>query len=584
MRRLTMARRGLAGAVAAVIASVALAMGSASVATAAPVDGGTISGRMVTASGDTVPGIVQARLADGTGGYRSAAVQQDGSYELPVPAGSYLVQFVPESDYVTEAAPYGFARAWFPNAQTPADAQTVVVNPNSDTLFVDSALVAAGRVSGTVAGPDPEYWILFSTGGTPPVDPGVDAQLAYAGGDKSWDYRIAPGTYFPVVYAADPETHDATYPLAVLGRIEVTSGGLVSGVDATLQQSGSLDAYIQLPDGSPYANVDVWIGTQQGSGRLGREVTTDSSGHAVFTHLQPGIWDMSVLSDLDTPYAPLFVRGLVVAGGLASDITSAVGDPLPPGATATPSTRTADGVLLVDRGPLTLTVPDAIDLEGVSYIVSDDTEGPAPLTGDFTQDASGAWTATIDLSGTVGKTSIGLTQEFDLGLTAQTIMPVAIPLAVAETDLIAANRGDVQTPSTATAGTTTTISGLSAGGWYYAWWFSSPTAGGWMQADASGTLIAVVPASLAAGDHTVALVSELRQIAGWAPVTVLAAGGGGGGGGGSSSGGGSGSGSVQLAATGSAAYVAGGIALALLVAGAVVVLVRRRATRSEARR
>lgn len=578
--------RGLAGAVAAAIASVALVVGSASVATAVPTDSGTISGRMVTASGDPVPGIVQARLADGTGGYRSAAVQGDGSYELPAPAGSYLVQFVPDSDYVTEAAPFGFARAWYPNAPTPADAQTVVVNAHSDTLFVDSALVAAGKVSGTVAGPDPEYWILFSTGGTPPVDPGADEQLAYAGGDKTWDYRIAPGSYLPVVYAADPETHEATYPLLVLDRIEVTSGGQVSGVDATLQQSGSLDAIIQLPDGRPYANVDVWIGTQQGSGRLGREVTTDSSGHAVFTHLQPGTWDMSVLSDFDSPYAPLFVRGLLVAGGMASDITSAVGDPLPPGATASPATRTSDGVLLVDRGPLTLTLPDSIDLEGVSYIVSDDTEGPAPLTGDFTQDASGTWTATIDLSGTVGKTSIAFTQEFDLGLTAQTIMPVAVPLAVADTDLIAANRGDVQTAATATAGTATTISGLTADAWYFAWWFSSPTAGGWLQADASGAVTAIVPASLAAGDHTVALVSEQRQIVGWAPVAVLAAGGGGGGGsasGGAGSGG-SGSGSGQLAATGSAAYVAGGIAVTLLVAGAIVVLVRRRVVRSEARR
>lgn len=575
--------RGLAAAVAAVIASVALVAGSASVASAAPTDDGTISGRMVTASGDPVPGVVQARLADGTGGFRSAAVQGDGSYELPVPAGSYLVQFVPDDD-ATEAAPFGFARAWYPDAPTPADAQTVVVNPNSDTLFVDSALVPAGRVSGTVAGPDPEYWILFSTGGTPPVDPGADEMLAYAGGDKTWDYRIAPGSFTPVVYAADPETHEATYPLLVLDRIEVTSGGQVSDVDATLQQSGSLEAYIQLPDGSPYADVDVWIGTQHGSARLGREATTDSSGRAVFTHLQPGTWDMSVLSDFDTPYAPLFVRGLVVAPGMASDITSAVGDPLPPGAAATPATCTSDGVLLVDRGPLTLTVPDGIDLEGVSYIVSDDTEGPAPLTGDFTQDASGTWTATIDLSSTVGKTSIGLTQEFDLGLTAQTIMPVAVPLAVAETDLIAANRGDVQTAATVTAGATTTLTGLSPDAWYYAWWFSSPTAGGWMQADATGTITATVPASLAAGEHTVALVNELRQIVGWAPVTVLAAGGGGGGGGGSASGGGSGSGTSQLAATGSAASVAGGIAVVLLAAGALVVLVRRRCARSEARR
>jgi LPXTG-motif cell wall-anchored protein len=570
----TWARRIALGTVAMLTGS-ALALGGITAASAAVPDAGTISGRMLSDTGAVVPGTVFAYGIDDSD-FGFAGVQSDGSYTISVAPGSYRVLFVSDDEVLTEAAPYGYPTTFYPNAQRPADAVPVVVNPNSDTLFVNSALQPAARVSGSVSGPDREYWVLLFAGGQPPVNPtDDDGRLAYVSPDThTWDATVAAGTYSAVVYAADPENHEATYPLAYIGvdgTVTAVSGQATDGQDVTLDQSGSLEVTLQKPDGSPYADADITLSANQAAGRMTRTATTDADGHAVFIGLQPGFWDMSVLSDIDSPWAPLFVRGILVAAGYGSDITSAVGDPLPPGATATPSTRTDDGLLLLDRGLVTFTVKDAIDLEGVSYIVSDDTEGPATLTGSFTQDESGTWTATVDLSGTVGKTSIGITQEFFFGLTAQTIMPVAIPLAVSETDLIAANRGDVQAPATVTAGAATTITGLEAGQWYYAWWFSSPTAGGWMQADASGAITAIVPSSLGAGDHTVALVNQFWTIVGWAPVEVLASGGSGGGGAG-----GSGSGTSQLAATGSDALGAGGLAALLLAAGAAVILVRRR--------
>ncbi|WP_243226804.1 fibronectin type III domain-containing protein [Microbacterium sp. CIAB417] len=94
------------------------------------------------------------------------------------------------------------------------------------------------------------------------------------------------------------------------------------------------------------------------------------------------------------------------------------------------------------------------------------------------------------------------------------------PVAPSESGLNDANRGDLGLDlSRVPAGGTLTLSGLVPGQQYDVWFFSTPTYAGSHTADAQGKIVVKVPASLAAGTHTVVVTSSGTVVA-WRTLTV----------------------------------------------------------------
>lgn len=538
----------------------------ASAASADPA-GGVISGRMASALAQTpLPGDVVVHAADGGAIVAAVATDEQGRYSVPVAAGTYTVQFRPS--FVQDAeAPYGYPPTYYLDAVHASGALPITVADGA-AVQADGRLKAAGALMGNVTGATGRFALaLVEAGAEPPTDPFDGEHFAVeAQEDGGYVLPGAAGSYQLALYRYADGWGFAG--LARSGASFVVESGQPEIVDVFAGETGSVQAALRDPSGAVVADVPVTLRSPDGVVRIQSE--TDDAGEVVFDGLEPDDWQLSVLPD-DDRFAPLWVRGIELDEGETVAVPLTLGDPLPDGATATPSVRTADGVLLLDKGPLLITVPGADDLVGVDYVLSDFQVGVEALTGELVRGDDGTWSTTVDVTPLEGKVTIGLVLHRSAGWTEQTVAPAAEPRAVDAAELTDASRGAVTTPATATAGAETTISGLAAGEWYYTWWFSSPTAGGWVQADASGTATAVVPAVLGVGSHSVALLDRIAEFAGWAPVAVVAANGGGGGGGsgggGSAGGGGSG---TQLAATGAGA--SGGIPPSGLGVGALVLV------------
>ncbi|WP_378148585.1 collagen binding domain-containing protein [Cnuibacter sp. UC19_7] len=557
-------------AVLALAATAGLVLGGATVGvTAASADptGGVISGRMASALAQTpIPGDVVVSTADSRTIVAAVTTDGQGRYSIPVEAGAYIVQFRPSLVQDAEA-PYGYPPTFYPDAVHASGAVPIAV-ADGGTVQVDGRLKAAGALMGNVTGATGRFaLVLVEAGQDPPADPFDGEHFAVeAQDDGGYVLPGAAGSYQLAVYRyADGW---GFVSLARSGASFVVESGQPEIVDVYAGETGSIQAELRDPSGAVVADMPVTLRSPDGVVRIQSE--TDEAGEVVFDGLEPDDWQLAVLPD-DDRYSPLWVRDVGVDAGETVTVSLTLGDPLPAGATAAPSIRTADNVLLLDKGPLLITVPGADDLVGVDYILSDFQVGVEALTGALERGDDGTWSATVDVTPLEGKVTIGLVLHRSEGWTEQTVAPAAEPRAVDAAELTDASRGAITTPATATAGAETTISGLSAGEWYYTWWFSSPTAGGWVQADASGTATAVVPADLGAGPHSVAVLDRIAEFAGWAPVSVVAANGGDG-----SGAGGAGSAGAQLAATGLGAASgmpplwAGAGALMLVLGGAVL--------------
>ncbi len=113
-------------------------------------------------------------------------------------------------------------------------------------------------------------------------------------------------------------------------------------------------------------------------------------------------------------------------------------------------------------------------------------------------------------------------------------------------------------------GRTVTVSGLPAGEWHYLYAYSTPTALGWAQSSAAGSVTVALPDSLAAGAHRIAVLDAEGTLVGWTEVTIAA---------------GPAAAPGALPATGGNTAMLwgfGALGAALLAAGGVLVIARRR--------
>lgn len=479
---------------------------------------GSIQGRLVNATGVAVAGQVTAASGDVS---RTATAEADGSYEIDgLAPGSYTVRFEP-SDAAAVHAPFGYVDAWFPNVRHPDDATRVVVNAGSDTLFVDSALTAASRVSGRVGGAPGDYVVALVDRPAPenPLD-----GLTYASrtaSDGSFEFRASAfDDYQLLVYRASGDEW-LPYYVDLDGEFDLEVGSAQDVEVFSLQAipaPGALDFFLQLPDGSPAAGFEA-TAFRTGGGGISRTATTDANGRAHFDELPPGTWNVTV-NEVDRVYPPLFVRGMLVVSGRTSDLTSSLAGPLPNDMTATPGNATADLRLLLDRKGTRLEMSDEDGLEGVSWVLEDDDSGDA-RRGEFGYSPANGWTADVPTDAVVGTGELGITLTYELGLTELTIADVVVPAVRDSSSLTPQTEGVIDAPARVEATQAFDVTGVRAGEWYEVVFFSDAVSVGWVQAEDSGVLRVAAPGGLS-GSHRIALWSVDGELLGWDALEVYA--------------------------------------------------------------
>jgi hypothetical protein len=256
------------------IALLAVMFVGLSASPAAAVGTGTISGTVTNAAGGApLSGVCVGAYAPGADVtlLSNVATAADGTYTIPaVPVGNVIVRFdgyglCPggvESDFVQQ---------WNNNQPTDATANTVAVTDSTDTPGVSAALVAGGKITGTVTA---------SSGGAPlnhicvaAYIPGVDELLISAtstvangtytltgvptGGVhvQFWTTGFCPGGV-AASFAPQWWNGQATADTATI--VNVSAGGTQSNINAALLASGSFSGTVTaFSGGAPLQGICV---------------------------------------------------------------------------------------------------------------------------------------------------------------------------------------------------------------------------------------------------------------------------------------------------------------------------------------
>ncbi|MFG6446376.1 carboxypeptidase regulatory-like domain-containing protein [Microbacterium sp. P07] len=290
-------RKAAALLVSAVVAGSFFSPTGVAVATAAEPGTGRILGRLASETGEPVAGDVVA-IDESTGQAYSATAQSNGAYAITgVPAGRYAVLFRP-SEAAMPGAPYGYVDAWYPNARRGDGAARVIVDVGTETLAVDSALCAAGRVTGVLAGIPGTYAVALLDEPTP-VDP-FDGDTLVAELDAAGEFalRAPAGGYELLVYRRSG--HD-WHPYAVAEtRVEVESRSPVGIPVIAAPAAGAAELVLRDDDGGLAVEADVIL-RNTGSSRVERDGLTDDAGRVVFEGLASGTYTVAVNGVERTP-------------------------------------------------------------------------------------------------------------------------------------------------------------------------------------------------------------------------------------------------------------------------------------------
>lgn len=287
-------RRAAALFASAVVAGSFLAPAAA---VAAEPGTGRILGRLASDTGQAVAGDVVA-IDESTGqAYRTTA-RSDGGYAISdVPAGRYAVLFRP-SEIALPDAPFGYVEAWFPNVRRGDDATRVIVDAGAETLAVDAALTAAGRVTGAISGADGRYAVALLNEPTP-VDPfDGDTLVVESEPTGRFALRAPAGRYELLVYRRSG--HDwLPYALAE-ETVELSSRSDVEVTPVVVPAAGAVELLLCAEDGAFAAEADVTL-ARQGCVRVERDGLTDHTGRVLFEGLAPGRYAVAVDGVARTP-------------------------------------------------------------------------------------------------------------------------------------------------------------------------------------------------------------------------------------------------------------------------------------------
>jgi hypothetical protein len=271
---------------------------------------------------------------DGSGYWRSLAstsTNSNGSYSLGgLAAGTYRVGFDDyNGNYLTE---------YYNNVSSVGSAHDITVAAAATVSGIDASLATAGRITGTVTGPD---------GSSPLEDIQVRAYQWYDDGDGSgyWDYTVTSYTSTDGSYSLSgldagsyrlrffdsngnyfTEFYNNASTVDAANDITVAASATVSGIHASLAAAGRITGTVTGPDGSsPLEDIDVsvyyWYNNGDGSGywRYLASTSTNSSGSYSLGGLAGGTYRVG-FDDYNGNYLSEYYNN-VSSVGSANDIT-----------------------------------------------------------------------------------------------------------------------------------------------------------------------------------------------------------------------------------------------------------------------
>ncbi|HQN95326.1 MAG TPA: carboxypeptidase-like regulatory domain-containing protein [Thermoanaerobaculales bacterium] len=302
---------------------------------------GSISGTVVDqATGEEIG--VEVAVYDQAGHYVDSAYSGSGGYRVPGLAdGTYFVVIAGSywAGYLEEL--YDNLPCWEgpPEGCDPTSGAPVVAAAGNPTTGIDFALLRRGEITGTVldaGGASPGY------GSVRVVNAAGDEVASAYWSEYAPTYTasgLAPGSY--VVIADSDSSHrdevwqdlpcDGEYPEhcshAAGTLVELPVGGVVSGIDFTLDRLGAMQGVVlDQTSGEPLEYVDVAVYNVSGS-RLG-SVFTSSSGEWEWSGAWPGVF-FAVTDDESPSHFDQLFNGIPCPGGPGVGCTPGAGTPIP---------------------------------------------------------------------------------------------------------------------------------------------------------------------------------------------------------------------------------------------------------------
>jgi len=283
-----MARRAGATAIGAgaVVAVLTLTVGPPS-ASAAPVDAGSISGRVVTTTGVPLGGICVG-VTNGPG----TTTGPDGAYVVDgIEPGDHTVLFVdctPTPIYVA---------SWYHGHTQQEQADPVTVAAGADVPLADMTLEGGVAVAGRVTDGSgvPLAGINVNVNPFDGPGPSAGAQTAPDGTYRTGPlpggrYRAQfsdPGNAWATQYWPSAPTFNGATPLV----LDLVAGNEHGGVDATLTAAATITGIVTDQTGAPLADVCVNPNTpeQNGFSGVGQSSRTAADGTYSLTGLPGGV-------------------------------------------------------------------------------------------------------------------------------------------------------------------------------------------------------------------------------------------------------------------------------------------------------
>ena len=176
-------------------------------------------------------------------------VEETGRYQLGIPPGEYVVQFLdPARVYVTQ---------YYQGHTILEESNLVTVKAKTFRAKVNAAMVVGGKIGGAVtaaAGGAPLEGLLACAVG---VTTGANFGCAETGSGGSYQIKaLASGTY--EVFFLVPPLPGFNYLDAPVAGVKVLAGATTSGVNSALPAGGEIEGKVtSLPGGAPLANVIV---------------------------------------------------------------------------------------------------------------------------------------------------------------------------------------------------------------------------------------------------------------------------------------------------------------------------------------